>query len=121
MKRELKSYLAGWLALYLAAVCLPFLLAGCASDGAAPWPVDGETTSVTLRMSVAGAVGTRTDGTEDEYATLENRINTLRVLVVTDGNKIAVNNKKKVEFYGRLGGITPTPAELYNKLCELYK
>ena len=53
MKRELKSYLAGWLALYLAAVCLPFLLAGCASDSAAPWPVDGETTSVTLRMSVA--------------------------------------------------------------------
>lgn len=52
MKRELKSYLAGWLALYLAAVCLPFLLAGCASDSAAPWPVDGETTSVTLRMSV---------------------------------------------------------------------
>ena len=93
MKRELKSYLAGWLALYLAAVCLPFLLAGCASDSAAPWPVDGETTSVTLRMSVAGAVGTRTDGTEDEYATLENRINTLRVLVVTDGNKIAVNHK----------------------------
>ena len=45
MKRELKSYLAGWLALYLAAVCLPFLLAGCASDSAAPWPVDGETTS----------------------------------------------------------------------------
>ena len=70
MKRELKSYLAGWLALYLAAVCLPFLLAGCASDGAAPWPVDGETTSVTLRMSVAGAVGTRADGTEDEYACL---------------------------------------------------
>lgn len=58
MKRELKSYLAGWLALYLAAVCLPFLLAGCASDSAAPWPVDGETTSVTLRMSVAGTVGT---------------------------------------------------------------
>ena len=54
MKRELKSYLAGWLALYLAAVCLPFLLAGCASDSAAPWPVDGETTSVTLRMSVVG-------------------------------------------------------------------
>ena len=70
MKRELKSYLAGWLAPYLAAVCLPFLLAGCASDSAAPWPVDGETTSVTLRMSVAGAVGTRADGTEDEYATL---------------------------------------------------
>lgn len=28
MKRELKSYLAGWLALYLAAVCLPFLAGG---------------------------------------------------------------------------------------------
>ena len=49
MKRELKSYLAGWLALYLAAVCLPFLLAGCASDSAAPWPVDGGTHSLTLR------------------------------------------------------------------------
>lgn len=63
MKRELKSYLAGWLALYLAAVCLPFLLAGCASDSAAPWPVDGETTSVTRACrwpepSVRGTDGT---------------------------------------------------------------
>ena len=40
---------------------------------------------------------------------------------MVDDVKIAVNDKKKVEFYGRLGGITPTPAELYNKLCELYK
>ncbi|MCI1959584.1 MAG: 3-methyl-2-oxobutanoate dehydrogenase subunit VorB [Clostridia bacterium] len=35
--------------------------------------------------------------------------------------KLAVNDNKKVEFYGRLGGITPTPVELYKKLCELYK
>ena len=40
---------------------------------------------------------------------------------MVDDVKSAVNDKKKVEFYGRLGGITPTPAELYNKLCELYK
>ena len=33
MKRELKSYLAGWLALYLAAVCLPFLLGTVLLDG----------------------------------------------------------------------------------------
>ena len=48
MKRELNSYLAGWLALYLAAVCLPFLLAGCASDSAAPWPVAVSYTHLTL-------------------------------------------------------------------------
>lgn len=97
MKRNLKSYFAGWLALCLAAVCLPLLPAGCAGDGAAPRPADGETTSVTLRMSVAGAAGTRAAGTEDEYTTLEERINTLRVLVVTDGNTIAVNHKLTAE------------------------
>jgi 2-oxoglutarate ferredoxin oxidoreductase subunit alpha len=35
--------------------------------------------------------------------------------------KLSVNDKKKVSFHGRLGGITPTPEEIYNKLCELYK
>ena len=34
--------------------------------------------------------------------------------------KIAVNDKNRVEFYGKLGGITPTPIELYQKLCEIY-
>lgn len=34
--------------------------------------------------------------------------------------KLAVNNANKVKFYGRLGGITPSPDELYQKLSELY-
>ena len=34
--------------------------------------------------------------------------------------KLAVKNKENVEFYGRLGGITPTPVELYEKMKELY-
>lgn len=35
--------------------------------------------------------------------------------------KLAVNDKRRVEFYGRMGGNTPSPVELYEKLCELYK
>lgn len=35
--------------------------------------------------------------------------------------KLAVENKHDVEFYGRLGGITPTPQELFEKMCEIYK
>ena len=35
--------------------------------------------------------------------------------------KIAVNDKSRVKFYGKLGGITPTPMELYQKLCEIYQ
>ena len=36
--------------------------------------------------------------------------------------KLAVKDtdRDNVEFYGRLGGITPSPMEIYNKLCELY-
>lgn len=34
--------------------------------------------------------------------------------------KLAVKNKDSVSFYGRLGGITPTPVELYKKIQELY-
>ena len=34
--------------------------------------------------------------------------------------KIAVNDNASVEFYGRLGGMIPSPVESYNKLCELY-
>lgn len=79
MKRNLKSYFAGRLALCLATACLTLLMAGCADDGAAPCTADGATASATLHMSVAGAVGTRA-GEEDGYAGLENRINTLRVL-----------------------------------------
>ncbi|HNR04302.1 MAG TPA: 3-methyl-2-oxobutanoate dehydrogenase subunit VorB [Bacillota bacterium] len=35
--------------------------------------------------------------------------------------KLSVKDKEKVSFYGRLGGMTPTPKELYEKLIELYK
>ena len=35
--------------------------------------------------------------------------------------KLAVNDNASVEFYGRLGGMTPTPVEICNKICELYK
>lgn len=34
--------------------------------------------------------------------------------------KLSVKNKDKVAFYGRLGGITPTPQELYEQLKLLY-
>jgi len=32
--------------------------------------------------------------------------------------KLSVKDKDKVSFYGRLGGMTPTPKELYEKLEE---
>lgn len=35
--------------------------------------------------------------------------------------KLVVNDNASVEFYGRLGGQIPTPVEIYNKICELYK
>ena len=34
--------------------------------------------------------------------------------------KLSVKDKDQVEFYGRLGGFTPTPVELYEKIRELY-
>ena len=33
--------------------------------------------------------------------------------------KLSVNGKKPVEFYGRMGGVVPTPTEILNKLKEL--
>ncbi len=35
--------------------------------------------------------------------------------------KLSVKDKERVSFYGRMGGMTPTPNELYEKLCELYR
>ena len=40
---------------------------------------------------------------------------------MVDDVKIAVNDKNRVKFYGKIGGITPTPVELYQKLCEIYQ
>lgn len=34
--------------------------------------------------------------------------------------KLSVAQKEDVSFYGRLGGFTPTPKELYEKICEIY-
>lgn len=34
--------------------------------------------------------------------------------------KLSVANKDKVQFYGRLGGNTPTPMELYEQVCNRY-
>lgn len=34
--------------------------------------------------------------------------------------KLNVKDKDRVEFYGRLGGISPTPKELFEKMKELY-
>ncbi len=34
--------------------------------------------------------------------------------------KLSVKNKEDVGFYGRLGGFTPTPKELYEIICERY-
>jgi 2-oxoglutarate ferredoxin oxidoreductase subunit alpha len=33
--------------------------------------------------------------------------------------KLSVNGKKPVEFYGRMGGVVPTPGEIFAKLMEL--
>ncbi len=33
--------------------------------------------------------------------------------------RLAVNGKKPVEFYGRTGGVIPTPNEIYDKIVEL--
>lgn len=35
--------------------------------------------------------------------------------------KLSVKDKERVRFYGRMGGMTPTPDELYEKLCEYYR
>lgn len=35
--------------------------------------------------------------------------------------KLSVKDKDRVQFYGRMGGMTPTPEELYQKLCDIYE
>ena len=35
--------------------------------------------------------------------------------------KLAVCGKKPVHFYGRMGGIIPTPQEIYEKIVEMSK
>jgi 2-oxoglutarate ferredoxin oxidoreductase subunit alpha len=38
---------------------------------------------------------------------------------MVDDVRLAVNGKVPVEFYGRTGGIIPTPKEVYDKIVEL--
>lgn len=33
--------------------------------------------------------------------------------------RLAVNGRKPVEFYGRTGGIVPTPDEILNKIMQM--
>ena len=56
-------------------------------------------------------------GHEDKYFL----VSELSAGQMVEDVKLSVNDKKKVDFYGRLGGITPTPKELFNKIEELYR
>ena len=38
---------------------------------------------------------------------------------MVDDVRLIVNGKKPVEFYGRTGGIIPTPKEVYDKIKEI--
>ena len=58
------------------------------------------------------------------FAELKNReylVVELNAGQMVEDVKLAVDNKDRVSFYGRLGGMTPTPNEIYNKVVELYK
>ena len=56
-------------------------------------------------------------GHEDKYFL----VSELNAGQMVEDVKLSVNNKEKVSFYGRLGGMTPTPKELYNEICNLYE
>lgn len=58
------------------------------------------------------------------FASLEDKdffVTELNAGQMVEDVKLAVKDKERVSFYGRMGGMTPTPDELYEKLCELYK
>ncbi|MGI6586184.1 MAG: 3-methyl-2-oxobutanoate dehydrogenase subunit VorB [Lutisporaceae bacterium] len=56
-------------------------------------------------------------GLEDKYFF----VTELNAGQMVEDVRLSVKDKEKVSFYGRLGGMTPTPKELYEKLIELYK
>lgn len=56
-------------------------------------------------------------GNEDKYFIVAE----LNAGQMVEDVKLSVNDKRKVSFYGRLGGMTPTPKELYNEICNLYE
>jgi 2-oxoglutarate ferredoxin oxidoreductase subunit alpha len=58
------------------------------------------------------------------FAELKNRdylVVELNAGQMVEDVKLAVDNKDRVSFYGRLGGMTPTPNEIYKKVVEIYK
>lgn len=57
----------------------------------------------------------------DKYPTQKFFVTELSAGQMVEDVKLSVKNKEDVEFYGRLGGITPTPMELFDKIQELYK
>lgn len=65
------------------AVCL---LTGCTAEETDEWTSDGRTTSVTLRVPMAETLTTRT--TDAEYATDEEKIKTLRILVFSQDKPV---------------------------------
>ena len=77
------------------------LLTGC-TDGAEEWIPDGRTASVTLHVPMAGTRSTRT--TDEEYKTIEEKINTLRVLVFSQDKPIINKRFEEADLSG--GSVT---------------
>lgn len=66
------------------------LLAGCSKE-TGEWENNGRTATIALRVPMAEAAATR--ATEEEYQAAETKINTLRVLVISQDNMEIVNKK----------------------------
>ena len=56
-----------------------------------------------------------------KYSTQKFFVTELSAGQMVDDVKLSVKDKEKVHFYGRLGGVTPTPVELFEQIKELYK
>ena len=61
-----------------------------------------------------------------ELSYFADRVNNMLVVEMNAGQmvedvRLAVNGKIPVEFYGRMGGIIPTPGEILEKIRGLYQ
>lgn len=106
------------------ALCTTALLtlatASCEGDSALQQPLAEGTASLTLRIEVPAAtrVGNFTD---EEYATLENRINTLRVLIVSESGSVLKNETFTAdELAATSGSYTHTVSNLPVGTVNLY-
>lgn len=84
----MRRYLSGLFSPHRAAalVWAVCLLTGCTAEETDEWTSDGRTTSVTLRVPMAETLTTRT--TDAEYATDEEKIKTLRILVFSQDKPV---------------------------------